>query len=205
MTTEQPSDDNAPAPETSAEEPPPAEAPATESPAAENTPEVAPTDGADEPADEAASAAGDIAAAAAEEAPPAPPPFVPSGRVTATGKRKSSIARVIMEPGDGTITCNGRPLEELLGRRSLVQIARKPLAAVALEGAFSIKANVSGGGVSGQAGAISHGIARALVKADESFRPALKSEGLLTRDDRVKERKKAGLRGARARPQFSKR
>ena len=200
MSTEQPPD------ATTADETPAAETAPPETPAADAAPEPAPAAEAAEPEPaEPPAAEADIAAAAAQEAPPVVPPTMPTGRVMATGKRKSSIARVILEPGDGTITCNGRPLEDLLGRRSLVQIARKPLATAALENNFSIQANVRGGGVAGQAGAISHGIARALVLADETLRPALKREGLLTRDDRRKERKKAGLRGARARPQFSKR
>jgi small subunit ribosomal protein S9 len=130
---------------------------------------------------------------------PAPP------RYRATGKRKTSIARVVMAPGDGTVTCNGRSVDEFFGRKALVTTALRPLAATGLEGRFSIIARLHGGGVSGQAGALRHGIARALVAADENLRVELKRQGFLTRDARIKERKKAGLKGARKRPQFSKR
>jgi small subunit ribosomal protein S9 len=125
--------------------------------------------------------------------------------VRATGKRKTSVARVILEPGDGTITCNGRPIEEFFGRAVLVTQARQPLVALGAEGRFSVRARLHGGGISGQAGALRHGIARALVLADEASRPDLKRAGYLSRDARIKERKKAGLKGARKRPQFSKR
>lgn len=131
------------------------------------------------------------------------PPQV--ARYRATGKRKTSVARVILTPGTGQVTCNGRPIDEFFGRRVLVTQATMPLAATGVEGRFDIAARVHGGGVSGQAGALRHGIARALVVADESLRPELKREGFLTRDARIKERKKAGLKGARKRPQFSKR
>jgi small subunit ribosomal protein S9 len=112
---------------------------------------------------------------------------------------------VILVPGDGTITCNGRPIDEFFGRKVLVTAARMPLTATNNEGRFSVIARLHGGGVSGQAGALRHGIARALILADENLRPELKKEGFLTRDARIKERKKAGLKGARKRPQFSKR
>ena len=123
----------------------------------------------------------------------------------ATGKRKTSIARVTLTPGTGTITCNGRPIDEFFGRPVLVTQARMPLAATGTEGRFDVTAILHGGGISGQAGALRHGIARALTVADETLRPELKREGFLTRDARIKERKKAGLKGARKRPQFSKR
>jgi small subunit ribosomal protein S9 len=126
-------------------------------------------------------------------------------RYRATGKRKSSVARVTMTPGTGTITCNGRPIDEFFGRPVLVTQARMPLAATGTEGRFDVTAILHGGGISGQAGALRHGIARALTVADEALRPELKKEGFLTRDARIKERKKAGLKGARKRPQFSKR
>ena len=126
-------------------------------------------------------------------------------RSRGTGKRKSSVARVMLVPGDGTITCNGRPVEEFFGRAGLVAQARAPFAATGTEGRFSVVARLHGGGISGQAGALRHGIARALVDADENLRPELKKQGFLTRDAREKERKKAGLKGARKRPQFSKR
>lgn len=126
-------------------------------------------------------------------------------RIQATGKRKTSIARIILEPGDGTITCNGRPIDDFFGRKVLVTAARSPFVSAGLEGQFSVKARLIGGGISGQAGALRHAVARALVKMDENLRPELKKEGFLTRDAREKERKKAGLKGARKRPQFSKR
>jgi small subunit ribosomal protein S9 len=128
-----------------------------------------------------------------------------AARYRATGKRKSSVARVTLTPGTGTITCNGRPIDEFLGRRVLVTQARMPLVASGTEGRFDVTAILHGGGVSGQAGALRHGIAKALTVADEALRPELKKEGFLTRDARIKERKKAGLKGARKRPQFSKR
>ncbi len=126
-------------------------------------------------------------------------------RYRATGKRKNAVARVILKPGDGTITCNGRPVNEFFGRAVLVTQARMPFAATGTEGRFDVIALLHGGGVSGQAGALRHGIAKALTAADENLRPDLKREGFLTRDARIKERKKAGLKGARKRPQFSKR
>jgi small subunit ribosomal protein S9 len=126
-------------------------------------------------------------------------------RYRATGKRKTSVARVTLTPGTGQITCNGRPIEEFFGRQVLVTQARMPLAATGTEGRFDVTAILHGGGVSGQAGALRHGIARALTVAEEALRPELKKEGFLTRDARIKERKKAGLKGARKRPQFSKR
>jgi small subunit ribosomal protein S9 len=128
-----------------------------------------------------------------------------AARYRATGKRKSSVARVTLTPGTGTITCNGRPIDEFFGRKVLVTQARMPLAATGTEGRFDVTAILHGGGVSGQAGALRHGIARALTVADETLRTELKKEGFLTRDARIKERKKAGLKGARKRPQFSKR
>jgi small subunit ribosomal protein S9 len=129
----------------------------------------------------------------------------PAERTRGTGRRKNSVARVILTPGDGTITCNGRPIEQFFGRATLVTKAKMPLIAVGGEARYSVVALLHGGGVSGQAGALRHGIARALVKVDETLRPELKKQGFLTRDARIKERKKAGLKGARKRPQFSKR
>jgi small subunit ribosomal protein S9 len=126
-------------------------------------------------------------------------------RYRATGKRKSAVARVTLTPGSGEITCNGRPIDEFFGRKVLVTEARQPLTVTGTEGRFDVVALLHGGGVSGQAGALRHGIARALTVADEALRPDLKREGFLTRDARIKERKKAGLKGARKRPQFSKR
>jgi len=130
---------------------------------------------------------------------------VTAARYTATGKRKTSVARVTLTPGTGQIICNGRPIEEFFGRPVLVTQARMPLAATGNEGRFDVSAILHGGGISGQAGALRHGIARALTVADEALRTELKKEGFLTRDARIKERKKAGLKGARKRPQFSKR
>jgi small subunit ribosomal protein S9 len=130
---------------------------------------------------------------------------VAAARYRATGKRKTSVARVTLTPGTGTITCNGRPIDEFFGRPVLVTQARMPLTATGTEGRFDVSAILHGGGISGQAGALRHGIARALTVADEALRPELKREGFLTRDARIKERKKAGLKGARKRPQFSKR
>ena len=126
-------------------------------------------------------------------------------RIQATGKRKTSVARIILEPGDGTITCNGRPIDDFFGRTVLVTEAKSPLVIAGVEGQFNVKARLTGGGISGQAGALRHAVARALVDMDENLRPELKREGFLTRDAREKERKKAGLKGARKRPQFSKR
>jgi small subunit ribosomal protein S9 len=126
-------------------------------------------------------------------------------RYRATGKRKNAVARVILVPGTGAILCNGRPVDEFFGNKVLVTQARKPFEATGTEGRFDVVALLHGGGVSGQAGALRHGIARALTVADENLRPDLKREGFLTRDARIKERKKAGLKGARKRPQFSKR
>jgi small subunit ribosomal protein S9 len=128
-----------------------------------------------------------------------------AARYRATGKRKSAVARVTLTPGSGEITCNGRPIDEFFGRKVLVTVARQPLTVTGTEGRFDVVALLHGGGVSGQAGALRHGIARALTVADEALRPDLKREGFLTRDARIKERKKAGLKGARKRPQFSKR
>ncbi|MGD9697261.1 MAG: 30S ribosomal protein S9 [Thermoleophilia bacterium] len=128
-----------------------------------------------------------------------------AARYRATGKRKNAVARVTLVPGSGQITCNGRAIDDFFGRPVLVTRARMPLAATGTEGRFDVIARLHGGGVSGQAGALRHGIARALTVADENLRGDLKKEGFLTRDARIKERKKAGLKGARKRPQFSKR
>ena len=123
-----------------------------------------------------------------------------------TGRRKSSVARVHLFPGGtGSITINGRDIDEYFGLDTLKYIVRQPLNAVGAMDKVDIVATVSGGGVSGQAGAVRHGIARALLQVDESYRAALKSAGFLTRDPRMKERKKYGLKAARRAPQFSKR
>ena len=123
-----------------------------------------------------------------------------------TGRRKSSVARVHVYPnGTGSITINGRDIEEYFGLDTLKMIVRQPLVATATEGKVDIVATVKGGGVSGQAGALRHGVARALLLVDDSYRAALKAAGFLTRDPRMKERKKYGLKAARRAPQFSKR
>ena len=122
-----------------------------------------------------------------------------------TGRRKSSVARVRLVPGDGTITINNRSVEDYIPYASLREVIKQPLAATETLGSYDIFVNVNGGGFTGQAGAIRHGIARALLQVDPDFRPALKSAGLLTRDARMKERKKYGLKAARRAPQFSKR
>ena len=123
-----------------------------------------------------------------------------------TGRRKSSVARAQVYPGGtGSITINGRDIEEYFGLDTLKMIVRQPLVATASEGKVDIVATVKGGGVSGQAGALRHGISRALLQASDDNRPVLKKAGLLTRDPRMKERKKYGLKAARRAPQFSKR
>ena len=126
--------------------------------------------------------------------------------VYGTGRRKSSVARVrLYEGGTGSITINGRDIDDYFGLDTLKMAVRQPLAATDLVGKVDIVCTVEGGGVSGQAGAIRHGIARALLVVDESYRASLKAAGFLTRDPRMKERKKYGLKAARRAPQFSKR
>lgn len=122
-----------------------------------------------------------------------------------TGRRKSSVARVRVYNGTGKITVNDRDINEYFGLETLKLIVRQPMAITGTDGKFDIVCRVAGGGVTGQAGAIRHGLARALLQYDETLRPALKKAGLLTRDPRMKERKKYGLKGARRAPQFSKR
>ena len=122
-----------------------------------------------------------------------------------TGRRKKSIARVYLVPGTGNITINKRDIDEYLGLETLKVIVRQPLVATENVDKFDVLVNVKGGGYTGQAGAIRHGIARALLEADPEFRPALKKAGYLTRDPRMKERKKYGLKKARRASQFSKR
>ncbi len=122
-----------------------------------------------------------------------------------TGRRKKSIARVRLYPGTGVVTVNGKTADEYFGLETLKLIIAQPFDVSENGGKFDVVANVNGGGLSGQAGAIRHGIARALVAADAENRPALKKAGFLTRDPRMKERKKYGLKGARRAPQFSKR
>jgi small subunit ribosomal protein S9 len=126
-------------------------------------------------------------------------------RYTATGKRKTAVARVILRPGSGAYTINGRPLEEFFPRLTLQRNIRQPLETVGYEARMDVHARLHGGGVSAQAGALRHGISRALIVADPNLRGELKRRGFLTRDARAKERKKAGLKKARKRPQFSKR
>src|SRR5215204_2853816 len=126
-------------------------------------------------------------------------------RYTATGKRKTAVARVILKPGTGAYTINGRALDEFFPRPALQRTIRHALETVALEDKIDVVAAMHGGGVSAQAGALRHGISKALVDADPNLRSELKRRGFLTRDARVKERKKAGLKKARKRPQFSKR
>jgi small subunit ribosomal protein S9 len=126
-------------------------------------------------------------------------------RYSATGKRKTAVARVILKPGTGAYTINGRTLEEFFPRTPLQRNIRQPLEAVGYEARMDVVARMHGGGVSAQAGALRHGISRALLEADPNLRGELKRRGFLTRDPRVKERKKAGLKKARKRPQFSKR
>ncbi|MBW9212627.1 MULTISPECIES: 30S ribosomal protein S9 [Terrabacteria group] len=122
-----------------------------------------------------------------------------------TGRRKTSVARVFMTPGTGVMTVNGKALEEYLPLATLRMVVNSPLVLTETKDQFDIKVNVYGGGYTGQAGAMRHGIARALLEASEDYRPALKKAGFLTRDSRGKERKKYGLKGARRAPQFSKR
>jgi small subunit ribosomal protein S9 len=126
-------------------------------------------------------------------------------RYTATGKRKTAVARVILKPGKGTYLINGKELNEFFPRDTLQRMIRQPLESVGYEARMDVVARMHGGGVSSQAGALRHGISRALIVADPNLRGELKRRGFLTRDPRVKERKKAGLKKARKRPQFSKR
>jgi small subunit ribosomal protein S9 len=126
-------------------------------------------------------------------------------RYRATGKRKTAVARVILRPGNGAYTVNGKPLDTFFPRPSLGRNIRQPLEAVGYEDRMDVVVRVHGGGVSAQAGALRHGISRALLEADPNLRGELKRRGFLTRDPRVKERKKAGLKKARKKPQFSKR
>ena len=122
-----------------------------------------------------------------------------------TGRRKKSIARVYLMPGTGKVTINKRDIDEYFGLETLKVIVRQPLVATELLGKVDIEATVVGGGVTGQAGAIRHGVSRALLLVNAEYRPALKAAGFLTRDPRMKERKKYGLKAARRAPQFSKR
>jgi len=143
-----------------------------------------------------------------EDAPvakPAPIALAKDARYIATGKRKRSVARVIILPGDGKITINGREIEDYFPRARHRTIVNSPLVATGYETNVDVRIRVHGGGISGQAGAVRHGIARALTEVDPELRSELKKRGFLTRDARAKERRKAGLKKARKRPQFSKR
>ena len=122
-----------------------------------------------------------------------------------TGRRKTSVARVYLVPGKGQITVNKRNIDDYFGLETLKTVVRQPLVATETVSKFDVIVTVKGGGFTGQAGAIRHGISRALVQADADYRPVLKKEGFLTRDPRMKERKKYGLKAARRAPQFSKR
>jgi len=122
-----------------------------------------------------------------------------------TGRRKSSVARVFMKKGDGQITVNGKTLEQYFGRQTSIMIVKQPLLLTNNDGAFDLKINVKGGGESGQAGAVRHGVTRALIDYDVALKPELSRAGFVTRDAREVERKKVGLHGARRRKQFSKR
>jgi small subunit ribosomal protein S9 len=159
--------------------------------------EEEPAEGVEERAEEAEAAPQPVAAA--------PLDLAADARYQATGKRKSSVARVILRPGSGEYRVNGRPLEAYFPRRTLQVAVRQPLEATGNADRMDVVARIHGGGVASQAGALRHGIARALVEADPNLRGELKRRGFLTRDARVKERKKAGLKKARKRPQFSKR
>ncbi|HCT92348.1 MAG TPA: 30S ribosomal protein S9 [Lachnospiraceae bacterium] len=128
-----------------------------------------------------------------------------TARYYGTGRRKKSIARVYLVPGKGNITINKRDIDDYFGLETLKVIVRQPLALTDNGEKFDVTVNVHGGGYTGQAGAIRHGISRALLQADAEYRPALKKAGFLTRDPRMKERKKYGLKAARRAPQFSKR
>ncbi|MEA2374704.1 MAG: small subunit ribosomal protein [Thermoleophilaceae bacterium] len=153
--------------------------------------------------DEGDSAAAD--APAEQAAPRTALDLAADARYQATGKRKTSVARVILKPGNGTYRINGRTLEDYFPRAALQTTARQPLTTAGFEKRMDVIARIHGGGVSAQAGALRHGVARALVEADPALRIELKRRGFLSRDDRAKERKKAGLKKARKRPQFSKR
>ena len=128
-----------------------------------------------------------------------------SAKFYGTGRRKSSIARVYVTAGTGKITINKRDIDEYFGLETLKVIVRQPLVATDTTDKYDVTVNVHGGGYTGQAGAIRHGVARALLQADNDYRPVLKAAGFLTRDPRMKERKKYGLKAARRAPQFSKR
>jgi small subunit ribosomal protein S9 len=185
-------------------------------PASETAPEqteVAEQPAADEPADEPPVLDADAEAPPADSTEPAaePPPtrtldqLAADARYSATGKRKTAVARVIIRPGSGQFDLNGRSLEVYFPRRVHQVVVRQPLEIVGFTDRMDVRARVHGGGISGQADAVRHGIAKALIEADPALRGELKRRQLLTRDPREKERRKAGLKKARKRPQFSKR
>jgi small subunit ribosomal protein S9 len=190
----EPAQAEAPAEPTAPEAPP--------SPEAESPP-------AEEPAESNGAGDAEAPAAAAEEVPEERPrtlaELAADARYSATGKRKSSVARVIIRPGSGQFSLNGRPLEDYFPRRTHQAVVRQPLEASGFGDRIDVRARIHGGGISGQADAVRHGIAKALIEADPALRGELKRRQFLTRDPRVKERKKAGLKKARKRPQFSKR
>ena len=130
---------------------------------------------------------------------------MPETVYSATGKRKSAIARVRMMPGNGKITVNGKDAPDYFCRQTSIRLIEQPMEVTELSGKYDVIANITGGGLSGQAGALRHGITRALIEMDPELKPSLKRAGLVTRDPRVKERKKYGLAGARRAYQFSKR
>ena len=160
---------------------------------------------AEETEEEGAEAAPEAAEEAPAPAPRTPKELAADARYHATGKRKTSVARVIIKPGTGVYKVNGRTLEDFFPRTTLQKAVRAPLETAGYQEQMDVVARIHGGGVSAQAGALRHGVARALVEADPNLRGELKRRGFLTRDARAKERKKAGLKKARKRPQFSKR
>ena len=192
-----PAPDPEPAPEPAPESEPEPEQPAA---AAEPAPETE----VEEPVETEAAPEPPEAEAAAEPA-PSLAELAAGARYSATGKRKSSVARVILMPGSGEFRLNGHPLERYFPRMTHQVIVKQPLEAAGYVGRIDVVARIHGGGTSGQADAVRHGIAKALIEADPALRGELKRRQLLTRDPRVKERRKAGLKKARKRPQFSKR
>jgi small subunit ribosomal protein S9 len=192
-----------PAPETEPGEPAePAEPEQSEEPAEPAEREAGEPD---EPAEPAEPDAAEPERAPEAEPAPTLADLAADARYSATGKRKSSVARVILMPGSGDFRLNGRPLERYFPRTTHQAIVRQPLEAAGYLGRIAVVARIHGGGTSGQADAVRHGIAKALIEADPALRGELKRRQLLTRDPRVKERRKAGLKKARKRPQFSKR
>ena len=183
-------------------EPAPESEPEPEQPAAAAEP--APETEVEEPVETEAAPEAAQPEAAAEPA-PSLAELAAGARYSATGKRKSSVARVILMPGSGEFRLNGHPLERYFPRMTHQVIVKQPLEAAGYVGRIDVVARIHGGGTSGQADAVRHGIAKALIEADPALRPELKRRQLLTRDPRVKERRKAGLKKARKRPQFSKR